>query len=35
MTAIEYIDSLIAGINMGSEIPVQLAELWKGMRRGQ
>ena len=27
MTATEYLQSLIAGIEMGSEIPVQLSEL--------
>ena len=27
MTAIEYVQSLIAGMEMGSEIPVQLSEL--------
>jgi hypothetical protein len=27
MTAAEYLQSLIAGVEMGSEIPVQLSEL--------
>lgn len=27
MTAVEYLKSLIAGMEMGSEIPVQLSEL--------
>ena len=27
MTAIEYLKSLIGGMEMGSEIPVQLSEL--------
>lgn len=27
MTPIEYLNSLIAGMEMGSEIPVQLSEL--------
>jgi hypothetical protein len=27
MTPIEYLESLIAGMKMGSEIPVQLSEL--------
>jgi len=28
MNAIDYLKSLIAGIEMGSEIPVQLSELY-------